>query len=249
MKVYNIILSYLTDEAKLLLDFSRDLLESSPLGLREGKHQERMNRLEKLKRMKSKSMMVVVCVMGGLWMVVGILLIMASSTTARPFRAFVITSYTIYDNSSRRFAYITEIQCFSPIHIVQKPSSEVEYRTEIERLTPRVPLGLYSVRHYSSLHPRAEDVCRVSDMGGVWMMVVILVIISGTMTAVVAWACRTLIITTYWIDDGFWITLNSVTEIQSFKLAKMNSYHLFYLRRPHSDSDGIVGVTPFYSKI
>ncbi|KAL2326475.1 hypothetical protein Fmac_025533 [Flemingia macrophylla] len=33
----------ITDEAKLLLDSSRDLLESSPLGFREGKRQERMN--------------------------------------------------------------------------------------------------------------------------------------------------------------------------------------------------------------
>ncbi|KAL2327712.1 hypothetical protein Fmac_021139 [Flemingia macrophylla] len=32
-----------TDEAKLLLDFSRDLLESSPLGLKERKRQERKN--------------------------------------------------------------------------------------------------------------------------------------------------------------------------------------------------------------
>ncbi|KAL2327773.1 hypothetical protein Fmac_021200 [Flemingia macrophylla] len=32
-----------TNEAKLLLDSSRDLFESSPLGLREGKCQERMN--------------------------------------------------------------------------------------------------------------------------------------------------------------------------------------------------------------
>ncbi|KAL2349105.1 hypothetical protein Fmac_003105 [Flemingia macrophylla] len=32
-----------TDETKLLLDSSRDLLESSPLGFREGKRQERMN--------------------------------------------------------------------------------------------------------------------------------------------------------------------------------------------------------------
>ncbi|KAL2333135.1 hypothetical protein Fmac_014348 [Flemingia macrophylla] len=79
---------------------------------------------------------------------------------------------------------------------------------EIERLMPRVPLGLYSVRHYSSLHPRAEDVCHVilafliafafvvSNMGGVWMMVVIRVILSGTTMAVVARACRTLIIMT-----------------------------------------------------
>ncbi|XP_020209380.1 uncharacterized protein LOC109794338 [Cajanus cajan] len=89
-------------------------------------------------------------------------LLMVTTAKARPCRAFIITSYSIDDTSSNTIISITKIQSFIPLNIIENPPSDLFYLSELERIIPCVPLGLYSVYHYSSLYDRAKDVGNVA---------------------------------------------------------------------------------------